>query len=184
MPIIFNREFDAHYFVIFFWLFKILVYESSAKFPEGWFGSSNPSAFGLFDECLSIHPPNLNFQGQYCTVFFKPVYLDEIELEGQSRQERMNWLTIYGLIGWWFNNDATLIEPKIFNTDPYPYVYPSIGFCIPSSCSPSDFRSAVAQQVGVFPLTNFSIATAADEKYCFTESNEPIHFDGPDIAFL
>ncbi len=160
------------------------MYESSAKFPEGWYGSSNPSAIGLFDECLSIHPPNQNFQGQYCTVFFKPVTLDGIELDEDVRQERLNWLTIYGLIGWWFNKDSALIEPKLFHTDPYPYVYPSIGFCIPSSCSAADFRSAVAQQVGVFPMGNLSIATAADENYCFTESNEPIVLDGLDVAFL
>ena len=112
------------------------------------------------------------------------IYLDEIERGRKSCQERMHSLSIYGLIGWWFKNESVLIEPKIFNTDPYPYVYPSVGLCIPSSCSPYDFRSAIAQQVGVFPMTNFSIATAADENYCLTESDEQIHFDGPDIAFL
>ena len=49
---------------------------------------------------------------------------------------------------------------------------PSVSFCIPSSCSASDLRSAVAQRVGHRSINgiNHTIVTITSEDYCNTES--------------
>ena len=48
---------------------------------------------------------------------------------------------------------------------------PSVSFCIPSTCSASDLRSAVAQRVGyrVVNGINHTIVTISSEEYCHTK---------------
>lgn len=118
---------------------------------------------GLFDECLSVQSDEIPFQGQYCTVFFglEPV------IEGQSSAH--------------YSGGA--VENFYF------YQKPSVGFCLPSTCTVSDLRSAVAQQLGhrVSNGKNFSVVAISSEDYCYTE--EEIHsrrttFDNVTLVFL
>jgi len=76
--------------------------------------------------------------------------------------------------------------------DGYTFKLPRVGFCIPSSCSSSDFRSSVSQLIARNALvtnTTSAIVTITDENYCFTkkkimESSAFSQFDGPGIAVL
>lgn len=66
---------------------------------------------------------------------------------------------------------------------------PRVGFCIPSSCNSSDFRSSVKQLVSKKALTHnltSSIVVITDENYCYTQKkiDSGPQFDGPDIAVL
>jgi hypothetical protein len=122
---------------------------------------------GLFDECLSVQPDGVPFQGQYCTVFF-----------GLKPQEKEN-----------SQRDLNDSEKEEINENMSNFQKPSVGFCLPSTCSSSDLRSAVAQLVGhrVIKEKNFSIVAISDEKYCFTR--EKIHarsttFDNPTLIVL
>lgn len=102
---------------------------------------------GLFDECLSVQSDGVPFQGQYCTVFF-----GLINVEDAGNRE------------------------KIFNvqqeTDTiYSNVMPSVGFCLPSTCSASDLNSAVEQLLGfrIIRGRNLSVVALANESHCYTE---------------
>ena len=123
--------------------------------------SSSP---GLFDECLSVEssPTNYSFQGQYCSAFFKQV---PISSTSESK-------------------DVVNAEQ---NGDGGTYWLPRIGFCIPSSCSPSDFRSSVSQWIAHNALganQTSLIITINDENYCYTKKkvDSTPQFDGPSIA--
>lgn len=103
---------------------------------------------GLFDECVSIVIEDRLFQGQYCTLFFdlKPVLPNEVIQPTNPKEE----------------------EPA----DNMSYFrFPSVSFCIPSTCGARDVRLAVAQLVGYrfFNGKNFSVVTISDENYCYTQ---------------
>ena len=126
---------------------------------------------GLFDECLSVESDRVPFQGQYCTVFFelKPV---------KEEETNVNHLE---------NISNTSTDEPVENL--YTYQKPSVGFCLPSTCSASDLRSAVAQHVGYRTIkeTNFSIVTVANENYCYTQKKidtSRTTFDNVTIAVL
>jgi len=132
------------------------VWESSGRSPVGLVGSDHLIAMGLFDECLAVRTSSSDrFRGQYCTAFFYP------------------------------SLDSSTFEMSVY---PTAYAFPQIGICLPSSCSPSDFREAVVQMVANFiesqGLVNISIGTAADHNYCYVEKDDPVRFDGSDIAVL
>ena len=118
---------------------------------------------GLFDECLSVESP-YSFQGQYCSAFFiiVPINNNE-ESKGMAEAEK--------------------------DGDAITYQLPRIGFCLPSSCSPSDFRSSVRQWITRNSDANRTslIVTINDANYCYTrkkvDSITP-PFDGPTITVL
>ncbi len=102
---------------------------------------------GLFDQCLSVDS-TLSFQGQFCSVFFKQ------EPSPDSS-----------------NKEATNNEQ---DGDGGTFRLPRVGFCIPSSCSPRDFRSSIAQLVARHQHHNnnisLTIITISDENYCYTKN--------------
>ena len=173
----------------------IAVHESSGQYPEGLIGSLEMSAMGLFDECLAVRAPT-GFQGKYCSVFFSTTNVttgskDENEdLAFEAGQDgRANWITFYQilqLLNLLSPGSLQPIEPKVsdFPITFSVYFTPSIGFCIPSSCSMEDFRTAVAQLVGSYAANGQSVLTITDDRFCFVDSNDPPDFDGPDIAVL
>ena len=72
------------------------------------------------------------------------------------------------------------------------YRLPRVGFCIPSSCSPTYFRSSVVQlvnrnnNVGINNQTNL-ITIVTDANYCHTKNKiekTATQFDGPAIAMM
>uniref|UniRef100_A0A0P5Y8E9 Nose resistant to fluoxetine protein n=1 Tax=Daphnia magna TaxID=35525 RepID=A0A0P5Y8E9_9CRUS len=132
----------------------VKMYESSGKVIENLIhiegGESVHHESGLFDGCLSVQSDGVSFKGQYCTVFFglKPVAEEERSLDD-------------------------IPDADVENV--YHDQKPSVGFCLPSTCTASDLRSAVAQQVGhrVGKGKNFSIVAISSEDNCYTE--EKIH---------
>ena len=162
-----------------------LVKESTGQLPPGLFGSSNIHAEGLFDECIAIRAPEFN--GQYCTVFFKPTDVDESDILPPPKHpvddpsDRSNFITIFQILGLM---SPDRVEPKVALADPGTYILPSISFCLPSSCSADDLGQAVAQLVGSYVIGNKSFVTVADEQYCFKESDDPLNFDGSVIAAM
>ena len=123
------------------------VYESSGRLIEDlvYTGSGNiHHESGLFDECLSIQSNDMPFRGQYCTVFFdlKPT---KNSISESKEAEPDDTMTSFRM--------------------------PSVSFCIPSTCSASDLRSAVAQRVGyrVVNGINHTIVTISSEEYCHTK---------------
>jgi len=81
-------------------------------------------------------------------------------------------------------------KEKQQNSDGHTFKLPRVGFCIPSSCSSSDFRSSVSQMIDRKSLAvsnvNSSIVTINDENYCYTRNKieQAAQFDGPDIAVM
>ena len=171
------------------------MYESTGQFPEGYVGGGNVHAVGLFDECLSIRavpdvqPSSTLFTGQYCTVYFhvEPVSADEIHSLNDPNQRAENWLLLYQIYQQLFNESLPLKTPKIRETDPNTPFLPSVGLCLPSSCSAEDVRSACAQQVGSSTIRcNHSVVTITDANYCYTKEkvDAPPDLDGADITVM
>ena len=176
------------------------MFESTGKVPEAIAGSGNLHAYGLFEECLSVQADwtSTSFQGKYCTVFLGADLVSPDEVEDTSIPNQVdsktNWLGVMKAIAWLYNG-PTLKEPRIRDTDKNSRYLPSVDFCIPSSCSFEDFRSAVAQQVGSRAIGNTtvdgvfyytSIVTITDEKYCYTKESvaSSPKFNGSDIAVM
>jgi len=158
------------------------------------------------------------FSGKYCTLMFQlePVQFHEIERVKAENQKNTysetnlnnwnqeNWISAYQLPAEWGKNhqlnNITIKNPKIRPWD-LPLQFPnnrlpSIGYCIPSSCTGEDFGRAVAQLVGKAILSNVtledkfysnaSIVTLAGENYCYSQEmteNGP-NFDKLDKAIL
>jgi hypothetical protein len=167
------------------------VKESSGKVPLGLYGAGNVHADGLFDECLAVRAPD--FDGQYCTAYFKAAPVNESEIllssgwsssaSGDVEGRSANLVTILQLLGF-LSPNAGRVEPKVATADVITYVFPSISFCLPSSCSADDLGQAVAELVGSYIIANYSIVTVTDERYCFKENKDPPSFDGPDITVM
>ncbi|XP_046461507.1 nose resistant to fluoxetine protein 6-like [Daphnia pulex] len=165
-------------------LWALQMQESSAKLPPGLFGSRNIHADGLFDECLAVRAPG--FDGQYCSVYFQPVAVDQSEILpprsfNENHEGRRNFVTIFQLLGL-LGSDR--VEPKVSVADASTYIYPSTTFCLPSSCSAADLGQAVAELIGSYVIANYSIVTVTDEQYCFKENNDPPTFDGATITVI
>ncbi|XP_032794863.2 nose resistant to fluoxetine protein 6 [Daphnia magna] len=160
--------------------------ESSGKVPIGLYGSGNFHADGLFDECLAVRGPN--FTGQYCTAYFKaaPVMQSDIidpQVPTNNEERSANLVTLLQLLGA-LSPSAGRVEPKVAKADVLAYAFPSISFCLPSSCSADDLGQAVAELVGSYIIANYSLVTVTDEVYCFTDDEDPPSFDGPDITVI
>ncbi len=100
-----------------------------------------------------------SFKGQYCSAFFRSKAGDEPAKVIEQEGDR------------WTANGPN-----------------RVGFCIPSSCSASDFRSSVAQITRKALEGNHtsSIIILTDENYCYTQKkiDSAPEFDGLDITFL
>ena len=166
--------------------------ESSGKVPIGLYGGGNLHADGLFDECLAVRAPN--FDGQYCTAYFKAAAVNESEIlltewpssndNSDDVQERSaNLVTLLQLLGL-LSPNVERVEPKVETADVITYVFPSISFCLPSSCSAQDLGQAVAELIVSYIIANYSIVTVTDERYCFKENKDPTSFDAPEITVM
>ncbi len=127
------------------------MYESSGRLAEEmlYTGTGNiHHESGLFDECLAIQSPEMPFRGQYCSVFFELKPINDSSLASFLKEAEP---------------DGNISSFKLS----------SVSFCIPSSCSASDLRSAVAQQVGTHRTIDGitqTIVTISSEDYCNTEA--------------
>ena len=137
-----------------------IVYEASGRLVEELIhtGSGNVHhESGLFDECLSVVTDGVDFDGQYCSVFFDLKLVSSVESD---------------------------VDEESNEGEPYTHMsnfrMPSIGFCLPSTCSARDLRSAVAQLVGFRSIngTNHQVVTISSEDYCYSEDKtKKIKFD-------
>lgn len=163
--------------------------ESSGKVPIGLYGSGNFHADGLFDECLAVRGPN--FTGQYCIAYFKAAPVNESEIlyskringDGNVEERDANLVTLLQLLGILSSVEGR-VEPKVAQADVIAYAFPSISYCLPSSCSANDLGQAVAELVGGYIIANYSLVTVTDEAYCFKENEDAPSFDGPDITVM
>ena len=155
------------------------MYDSTGKLPEFQHNLIRPKSAldalyvnGNFDKCLSVQSDREHIVGQYCTVFLnvEPVP-DEFLINGTKLKEpRMSKVEV----------------PKNLY-ESLPTKDAGIGFCLPSSCSASDLRSAVAQRVGRNMIEpGKSVVTIADENHCFTNEKIASHsaLDLPSGVFL
>ena len=95
---------------------------------------------GLFDQCIGIE------YGQYCSAFFNINPLPN-------------------------NNDSSIrvenVKRPTSTYDPLRNNDGVVGFCIPSTCSAEDLRSAIAQLVlKAQPKVPISITISSDEYHC------------------
>ena len=100
---------------------------------------------GLFLECLNSVDSQMEFRAKYCTVFF--VALNESDCDLLADDLPLSLLS---------NQGEPIETMSNFNK-------PSVSFCIPSTCSASDLRSAVAQGV-----RDLSLVSITSEDYCYT----------------
>lgn len=168
------------------------MYESTAKYPEALFGGGNLHAVGLFDECLAVRAPEpYNFAGRYCTVYIEPRIMKEGS-EKEARQmrptlpnenSRASWINVLEFIQLLLSRNETM-EPILERARPGILAFPSMGFCIPSSCSPEDLGTAVSELIGSVSLNNTAIVTITDDHLCFSDEDPLPTFDGPEIAMM
>lgn len=160
--------------------------ESTGQLPLGLFGSTNLNADGLFDECLAVRSPL--FEGQYCTVAFKPELVDPADMLPPTQTEkdllmgRRNYITIVQILGQL--SDGNRVVPKVMEANTDTHYLPSIGFCLPSSCNATDLGQSIAQLIGSYVIGNRSVVTVADEQLCFKNSKEIDPIDGIDIVVM
>ncbi|XP_045034184.1 nose resistant to fluoxetine protein 6 isoform X2 [Daphnia magna] len=146
----------------------VKMYESSGRLVEDLIhieGSSDVHHEpGLFDGCVSVQPDGIPFKGQYCTVFFG------LKEEKSIGDHQTDFTTPSDNV-----EDFKELAP---NESLSNYQTPSVGFCLPSTCSARDLRSAVAHRVGHRTIKdkNFSIVANSHETYCYT--HEKIHANG------
>jgi len=157
------------------------VYLSTAKLTNGvthtlmsTLSTKDQSYFemGLFDQCLAVRAvtDTTEFRGKYCSVYFqvKPIGLlqatasltaDEIRVEDVPRP-------------------ASTYDPiRLHNAGLF-------GFCIPSSCSAQDLRSALANQLGTNGSTSIhSILISTDDNHCHTDTKER-SMDAPSVIMM
>ena len=172
------------------------MYESTGSYPDGLFDSLNVHAVGLFDECLNIRPPEpLNFTGKYCTVFLNSDPLDypishktAPSFPFKPKKDLRTGILAFPQYLHFLLGSTEVVPERV--ADAYPSVWgePSIGICLPSSCSYNDLRASVAQMVGTFVVDigglKESIVTITDDNFCFSDSDPAPEFDGADIAVM
>ena len=131
------------------------MYESSGSLTDKLIETNSGNLhhdMGLFGECLAAVDPIRDhdiigsFQAKYCTVFFhpKPSTNNSFAGAGDEAQE------INSSQGEPLNNTSN-------------FVYPSVAFCIPSTCSARELRSAVADRV-----RHLSLVSVTSEDFCYT----------------
>jgi hypothetical protein len=141
------------------------VYESSGSLTDKLMidtGTGNVQhEMGLFDECLAAisitSPVAASFnQAKYCTVFF--------DSDHQQQQMKMT------------NNRSESSSRRPSNKISQPvenmsnFVKPSVAFCIPSSCTADDLRSAIALRLHQRrPLTELLLPSTSED-FCYTQN--------------
>ena len=130
------------------------MYESSGSLTDKLIETNSGNLYhdmGLFGECLAAVDPIRDsgiigsFKAKYCTVFFHQKQPPNNSSVGGEGQEMMS------------SNEG---EP-LNNTSNF--VYPSVAFCIPSTCSARELRSAVANRV-----RHLSLVSVTSEDFCYT----------------
>ena len=182
----------------------MIVYDSTGKHQDG-FLRGNGHLMGNFDECLDVRASgSLDFSGQYCTAFWLPYIVQDGNTGTDFHQRSL--LTILTVLGHLVNLSAvpTYLEPNLYTSQ-----LPSIGkqpavidfmkmtvlifhliqcqftaYCLPSSCSPEEFKMAFAEQVGSHLLANYSIVTVTNDQYCFTKEKRAKPLDAADITVM
>ena len=151
------------------------MYKSTGRLPffaHQYYSSKNSSenphlSPGLFDECLSHRTDSPNFHGQYCTIFV------DVELITDSKDEKTNYPKEF-ING---NPKSQTVNTKNIDQDFYFVLIslPSIGFCLPSSCSAADLQTAIARQMSsrirANDENNKTLVVVADENLCYTREN-------------
>ena len=126
------------------------MYESSGSLTDKLIASGTGNVrheMGLFDECLAaVGSPS--FEAKYCTVFFD--YSNQTMLVSNSGGQSIT-------------KQGRLVE-NMSN-----FVKPSIAFCIPSSCTADDLRSAVANRISNRRHLSF-LSPSTSEDFCHTQS--------------
>ncbi len=143
----------------------------------------------------------VDFSGQYCSVFFTsqtifPNETDYVESYNSEKQKRGSWI-YWAQILQDLVNGPNVSQPLEMETDFNSIYLPRIDFCIPSSCSYQDLRTAVASFVGKKVIASFNdtennqlyfkaVSTLSSDGYCFTKEKikASVTFDGPDIAVM
>ncbi len=152
--------------------------DESTNFMIAGLGNNVHQSPGLFDQCIASSSPSGRIRGQYCSVF----------------------LSIQPILE---QNDRSLsIEPKVTIAGrPMHVLAPTfaadsiIGFCLPSSCSAEDLRTAVANKIGRTTfwtknkngtVTLQSILTINHDRFCHSEIKiqEKQELDALCIAFM
>jgi len=176
------------------------VYESTAKFPEGLFKGPAPNthAVGLFDECKAVRAEEHDFVGRYCSVYVGLRQLNDSTSEtppSNAKRDERGYLINMGrylrLIMSLINGGADdEIEPVVEDAKPGAWYNPSMSFCVPSSCTAFDLRTAVAELIGSFALSvpgeeeKYSLVTYLDDRLCFADTDPPPEFTAGDIAVM
>lgn len=152
------------------------MYESSGKLPASLvYGQVRPNSHhspGIFDECLSVWTDSPTSPAKYCTVFFGvevagPGEIDHNNEDPSKKEE----ILIYG------ERSRKLKKAKTKETDQPANAHimmPSVGLCVPASCSAADLRSAVANLRGlrtIGPRFDISLVTITDDRYCYTRKD-------------
>ena len=125
-----------------------LVYESSGSLTDKIIETGNGNVYhdmGMFDECIGVVNPS--FQGKYCTVFF---HQNKMKIINQSETEEQD-----------INNSNNQGEPVENMSN---FVKPSVAFCVPSTCSAGELRSAVANRI-----RHLSLVSVTSEDFCYTQ---------------
>lgn len=132
---------------------------------------------GLFDQCLAVRSQRDdkgdNFRGQYCSVFFD---IEELSAKGSSSP------TGYRESQQHDDDDEVdeIVAPKERSVRRPVHSHEStsdagvVGFCIPSSCSARDLRSAVAQLLGTRTIgtsSPASVVTITDQDHCYSQDD-------------
>jgi len=196
------------------YVFFETVYEATGKSAEGLSGG-NLHSVGLFDQCLDVQPPQPhNFVGRYITVYIAPMNVTQLWDNGQNYTEEsserkldmqairdqathdaserrtpialLDYLLLLANLGS-SNRPLSQNETESLVADSFPLVlyYPSVGFCLPSSCSAVDLRSAVNEILGTHLLgDSIALVTVTDDRQSFSKIDPADEFDGATIAVM
>ena len=129
--------------------------------------STNKQAMGQFDQCLTARGPH--FQAKYCTSYFV----------SNNSELFIQFLRTSAILKF---DDAPLL--LFHNTPAMPnktttknFNLPSIGLCIPASCSSSDVSIAMYNILEFYNRKNDSVIpfnVATGEHFCYTKSQSVV----------
>ena len=135
---------------------------------------------GLFDECLSHRTDSPNFHGQYCTVFVDVEFIAHSNDDYDTNNPRD------------FLNGNRESKIKMKKSIQHYYLLntlPSIGFCLPSSCSAADLQTAIARQLSSRTKENDkdnnTLIVVTDDNFCYTrEKINAVKIDWSDYIMM
>lgn len=158
------------------------MYEASGKLSEDFYNFTSVGIrgsrtsrheTGLFDQCISIGLDE--FEGQYCTLLFEvePVTKDELLNDGKRRET--------------FPKIRNSISQSLIFPDSISSILGTIEFCLPSSCTAQDLKTAVSQIVGmnnIGPGNNYTVVTIGNDNYCHSREKIESSFNLKEAAIL